>query len=325
MNSPPSTPRVSLALPVYNGERFIAEAIESILAQTYADFELIINDNASDDGTERICREFAAKDARIRYVRNERNLGAGPNHNKGFELSSGEYFKWCACDDYIGPAFLEHCVSALDGAADVALAYGLTKCVDEEGKPIPLIGNMGPDVSGPDPALRFYKVLKDKGTCYEIFGLFRRDIFEQTTLQRMYYGADHSLLAEVALLGRFMYVPDAIFYNREHKDRSINMTDTTARVAWQDTSAKRKFSLEHVRQLNHLIEIALRHRNKVPARKTLGYVFLFEMRPLQLSRLALDLICMAFPSGRRSLRSLVWQCLRRLRIEQKQLPAARQR
>ena len=290
---------------------------KSILAQTYTNFELIINDNASEDGTERICREFAAKDARVKYVRNARNLGAGPNHNKGFELSSGEFFKWCACDDYIGPTFLEHCVAALDRNPDAALAYGLTKSVDEEGALIPLIGAMGPDVSRGKPAWRFYKVLKEKGTCYEIFGLFRREILLQTTLQRTYYGSDHSLLAETALLGRLIYVPEAIFYNREHKDRSINITDTTARVAWQDTSAKRKFSLEHVRQFNHLTEIALRHKNKVPAIKTLGYLFLFETRPIQLMRNALDIICMAFPSRRGSLRSFGWQCLRSLRIDVK--------
>jgi glycosyltransferase involved in cell wall biosynthesis len=283
----PSMPRVSLVLPVYNGSRFIAQ--------------------------ESICRAFAAEDARIKYVRNETNLGAGPNHNKGFKLSSGEYFKWCACDDYIGPAFLERCVSALDLNPDVALVYGTTKSVDSHGSLIPLVGSMGPDVSSDPPALRYYKILRDKGTCYEIFGLFRRDILAHTTLQRMYYGSDHSLLAETGLLGRFLHVPDAIFYNREHEDRSINIKDTASRVLWQDTSAKSKYSLEHIKQFNHLIEIALRHRSKVPVIKTLSYLLLFELRPLQLMRHALDLICMTAPSSRSSLRNFGWQCVRLLR------------
>ncbi len=315
MDDTSATPRVSLALPVYNGGRFIADALNSIVAQTYRNFELIITDNASDDGTERICRDFAAKDARIKYFRNEKNLGAGPNHNKGFHLSSGEYFKWCACDDYISPTFLARCVAALDGAPDVALAYGTTESVDEDGRIIPLIGSMGPDVSRGAPGARMYKVLAYKGTCYEIFGLFRRSVLAQTTLQRMYYGSDHSLLAEVALLGRFTFVHEAIFYNREHRDRSINMTDTTARVLWQDTSAKNKYSMEHLSQLNHLIEIAWRHRRKFPAAKTLGYLFLFETSPVQLMRLALDLVCMAFPFSRPSLRDFGWRCLRHLGIQ----------
>lgn len=315
MSGNSSAPRVSLALPVYNGEKFIAKAIDSILAQSYRDFELIIVDNASTDSTERICREFAASDGRVRYVRNERNLGAAPNFNKGFELSSGEYFKWCACDDYLSPNFLSECVSALDLRPDAALAYGTTKTVDESGDIIPLIGSMAPDMDGASPARRFYNVLTEVGTCYEIFGLFRRDILERTTLQRDYYGSDHSLLAEVALLGAYVHVPEAIFYNREHQDRSINMSDTVARVLWQDTSAKKKYSLEHLRHLRHLIEIALRHRRSVPPLQTLGFLFRSETRPLQLMRFGLDIVGVAAPSSRRWLRNVAWQCLRRLRIQ----------
>src|SRR5215467_3755986 len=101
-----TSPRVSLAIPVYNGGRFIAETIRSILNQDYENFELIITDNASTDRTEEICREFSASDRRIKYIRNDHNLGAGPNFNRGFELSSGYYFKWCACDDLLSPNFV---------------------------------------------------------------------------------------------------------------------------------------------------------------------------------------------------------------------------
>ena len=86
--------RVSIGLPVYNGEKYLEQALISILSQTYTDFELIISDNASTDRTQAICREYAAKDPRIRYYCNEENLGAAPNHNRVFELASGEYFKW---------------------------------------------------------------------------------------------------------------------------------------------------------------------------------------------------------------------------------------
>src|SRR6266536_1939108 len=86
--------RVSIGLPVFNGERFVAEAIDSILAQTFEDFELIISDNASTDGTEEICRCYAEKDERIRFVRNRENYGAAFNFNQTFHLSSGGYFKW---------------------------------------------------------------------------------------------------------------------------------------------------------------------------------------------------------------------------------------
>ena len=99
-------PRVSLAMPVYNGDNFIEEAITSILAPDFDDFELIITDNASADRTEEICRAFAAKDDRVRYHRHEKNLGAAPNYNSGYELARGEYIKWCAHDDNISPNYV---------------------------------------------------------------------------------------------------------------------------------------------------------------------------------------------------------------------------
>jgi glycosyltransferase involved in cell wall biosynthesis len=87
-------PRLSIGMPVFNGEKYLKEALDSILAQTYSDFELLISDNASTDRTEQICREYAAKDRRIRYYRNEKNIGAPKNFNRVFELSSGKYFRW---------------------------------------------------------------------------------------------------------------------------------------------------------------------------------------------------------------------------------------
>src|SRR5689334_3559190 len=90
------SPKVSIGLPVYNGENYLAKTIASILAQTFTDFELIICDNASSDSTQRICEDFARQDARVRYGRNEKNLGAGPNYDLAFSRSTGTYFKWAA-------------------------------------------------------------------------------------------------------------------------------------------------------------------------------------------------------------------------------------
>src|SRR5215212_2547350 len=108
-----SVPQVSLGVPVYNGEKYLAEALESLLQQDYADFEIIISDNASTDGTEEICRNFAGRDKRIRYYRNETNIGASPNYNRTFELARGRYFKWCAHDDVCLPAFVRRAAEVL--------------------------------------------------------------------------------------------------------------------------------------------------------------------------------------------------------------------
>jgi glycosyltransferase involved in cell wall biosynthesis len=109
-----SNPKVSIGLPVYNGENFIREAIDSILGQIFCDFELIISDNASSDGTEEICRSYAGRDQRVRYYRNEENIGSSGNYTRVFLLAKGKYFKWTAHDDICKPDFIEKCIEVLD-------------------------------------------------------------------------------------------------------------------------------------------------------------------------------------------------------------------
>lgn len=116
-------PRLSIGLPVYNGEEYLAESLDALLGQTYGDFELVISDNASTDGTQDICREYAARDARIRYLRQPRNIGATPNHNQVFAECRGELFKWASHDDLYGRDLLRRCVEALDARPEVILAH----------------------------------------------------------------------------------------------------------------------------------------------------------------------------------------------------------
>lgn len=220
--------RVTLAMPVYNGARYIAVAIRSILDQDFKDFELIITDNTSTDETEAICREFAARDSRIRYVRNERNLGVGPNHNLAVVLARGEYLKWCACDDYMSPNYVGACVDTLDRNPDAVLAFGTTQHIDEEGRP--LVGwerrmFTWIDELSPTRWLRLAAKNSHWTVDQEIFGLFRLSALRQTTLQRPYWGSDHAVLKEMALLGRFIHVSDITFYNREHQDRTSRIND----------------------------------------------------------------------------------------------------
>ncbi|HUZ92274.1 MAG TPA: glycosyltransferase, partial [Methylocella sp.] len=264
-------------------------------------------------GTEKICRDFATSDARVRYVRNGRNLGAGPNFNLGFEISSGKYFKWCACDDKLSSNYLSECVSVLDINQESVLAYGATQSIDHDGHLIPLVGWMRPSLEEKSPALRFLEVVYNKGTCFEIFGVFRRDALQKSLLHRMYYGSDHALLAEMALLGTFVRVPDAVLYNREHPARSINM-DTNERLSWQYTGAKSKRPLENINRLTHLIEIAIRHRRIASPAKTLSSLFLWALRPDQVARYLLDLTGTVSPSGRYWLRNTGWGLLQGLDI-----------
>lgn len=300
-------PRITLAMPVYNGSNYISEAIESILNQTYQDFELIITDNKSTDSTPEICREFEKCDPRVRYYCNPQNLGAARNYNRGFELARGQFLKWCAHDDRLSPTFLERCVETLDARPEVTLAFARTQCIDEDGEFIDwdtssIMGSVDSD-SAPD---RFYTAITSAGTCFPIFGLFRMDMLRRSTLHRRYYGSDRALIAEAALLGKAVQVAnDAVFYNREHRKRSINMVDHAARSTWQDASAGRSASMEHVNLLRHLIEIAWRHPGEVSRRAALAKVARYALTRRQLGRYVLDLVRYVFPAGAEVLKTRV--------------------
>ncbi len=131
-------PRVSIGLPVYNGEKYLERALDCLLKQDYADFELIVSDNASTDATESICREYAAKDSRIRYYRNPANIGASPNYNRVFSLARGEFFKWASHDDECDPSLLRRCLEAFDRAGGAAvLVFSIAAdIIDEAGRVI---------------------------------------------------------------------------------------------------------------------------------------------------------------------------------------------
>src|SRR5262245_48603442 len=132
------TPRISIGLPVYNGDRFLGEALDCLLSQTFEDFELIVADNASTDETPVICRAYAAADKRVRYVRNEVNIGAYRNFNKVFQLASGKYFKWAAADDVCHKELLARCLSVLETDSSVVAAYAKARFVDQDGQQLSL-------------------------------------------------------------------------------------------------------------------------------------------------------------------------------------------
>lgn len=301
-----AAPRVSLAMPVYNGAWYVGEAITSALAQDFEDFELIITDNASDDATPDICNSFARLDRRIRFVRNPKNLGAAPNYNLGFELARGDYLKWCAHDDLLSTNYVSACLAALEKDPGAALAFGRTVCIDPDGRQID-----GQDMDAmdaildPSPARRFHTAITRSGTCFPIFGLFRRSILARTTLHRPYYGSDRALIAETALLGRCLLVPAATFYNREHPTRSIRMVDHGARSRWQSTSAGRGSAMEHVGLARHLTEIAMRHGDVVSPLAAATQVARFALRPMQVGRIALDLARYASPNAAARLKRIV--------------------
>lgn len=209
-----ATPRLSVGLPVYNGERYIRQSIESLLGQSYRDFELVISDNASTDNTGHICREYAKEDSRIHYFRQPHNIGLAPNHNFVVHESRGKLFKWAANDDLYAHTLLERCVAALDEYPDVVLAHSWTAKIDGAGT-VTTAFEYPMTTSSPQAPERFRSVLFDSGGDDD-YGVMRIDVLRRTAMKESYHHADHTIIAELVLHGRFYQVPDWLYFRREH-------------------------------------------------------------------------------------------------------------
>jgi glycosyltransferase involved in cell wall biosynthesis len=214
-------PRISIGLPVYNGEKFLEQTLDSILAQTFEDYELVISDNASTDRTEEICRTYANQDKRISYYRNPENRGAAWNYNRVFALSSGKYFKWAAHDDICAPRLLERCIEVFDNnPSSVVLCYPRSSMIDENGSVL-WEHWLDLNIEEDKPHQRLSHLIRNlDGLPNPIFGLIRSSSLSKTRGHGTYLSADYVLLAELALLGEFREVPEFLFYNRLHKGSS---------------------------------------------------------------------------------------------------------
>ena len=230
---------MSIGLPVFDGERYLAKTIDSILGQSFTDLELIISDNASTDRTGEICEEYARRDGRVRYFRNARNLGAGPNYDSCFHRARGTYFKWAAHDDSLAPDYLAKAVAALDAAPDAVLCTVGIQEIGPDDQKLRTYANSFPGVTSADPAERFAAVIHARHQCEDFFGLYRRAALVGSGLHDNYSGSDRVLLAEMALRGPWVSVPDPLFLHREHEGRytrAILLQDRRLAALWQDTT-----------------------------------------------------------------------------------------
>jgi glycosyltransferase involved in cell wall biosynthesis len=228
-------PKVSLGMPVYNAERYIEEALDSLLVQTFDDFEIVISDNASTDRTEEICRAYASKDERVRYIRNRANYGMIFNFNSVFRLSHGEYFKWCSSDDVCAPDYLRRAVEVLDEDPSVVLVFSLIEGIDEKGRPRKFLPGQITDrespgtVSSPDPVIRFRKLVRHIWWVDAAFyGLMRSHVLAQTSLHRYQRSGDQLLVTEMSLKGRLHEIPEVMFFSRYHSGK-ISLRQKTHR------------------------------------------------------------------------------------------------
>jgi len=230
-------PRISIGLPVYNGERYLIETLESIIAQSFEDFELVISDNASTDRTPEICKDYSLNDGRIRYYRNEENIGAAGNYNRVFALSSGTYFKWISHDDLSAPTFLENCVEVLDCEPDVVLCYPKTVLIDENGKEIRYCHD-GLNLFQETPHRRLSSYLNSINLANAVFGLIRSETLRKTRLIGSYTGSDYVLLLEICLQGKFHEIPKPLFFRREHGE-NVRKIPIQERWKWFNPNMKK--------------------------------------------------------------------------------------
>jgi len=220
------SPEVSIGLPVYNGEKYLTNALNRLLGQEFSDFELIISDNASTDGTQDICRLFAGKDRRIRYFRNEKNIGLAANHNRTFELSNGKYFKWAAHDDDFPSTMLARFVKEFRGAPpSVAVVYSYWEYINERGEVVGMNSDRVHKKSA-WPHKRLGHLLRHIHMYNSPYGLIRASMLRKTQLHGLYPGSDYVLMSELAMLGRFVEIHEPLLRIRQHPGRTFTANTT---------------------------------------------------------------------------------------------------
>jgi glycosyltransferase involved in cell wall biosynthesis len=264
MNAEPTAkrPKVAIGLPVYNGATYLRDALDGILAQRFTDFEVLISDNGSVDDTEAICRDYATRDARIRYVRQPENLGAAHNFNYVFHHTSAPYFRWAAHDDIMDVDYLSDCMAAFDAdSGDGVLAYPRTMRIDAQGQRLGLF--LDPALAYDlNPAQRLAALIAPEDPkmslaimCFPVFGLVRRDILEKTSLIANFPRSDTLLIVELALWGRWISIEAPHFLRREHDQGSVISAEKAATglererllAEWFDPARKGRFPATRTR------------------------------------------------------------------------------
>lgn len=209
-----SEPLVSIGMPIYNEAKFLSEALDSVISQTYTNIEIIISDNASTDDTQKLCEEYAAKHPHIQFHRQNTNLGATANFEFVVKHAKGKYFMWAAGHDIWSPNHIEECVAALEQHRGAAVAFATTEWIDAESQPH--LNQTGwVDTRGRDPVARYFMIFW--GNMNPVLGLIRRDYLTQITL-RSVVGMDLLILAKLALMGDFIHAYQAKWYRREFRE-----------------------------------------------------------------------------------------------------------
>lgn len=263
------SPCVTVGMPVYNGEHYLRQSLDSLLSQTVDDFEIVISDNASTDRTKEICSEYAEQDQRIRYFRNSTNLGAARNYNRLIALAAGPYFRWAPADDVFAPTSLERCIEVLNAHPDVVLCYPKTILIDGDGNQLePYEDKL--DLRSQDPAVRYRQALQI-GRANAIYGLMRTDVLRMIAPLGSYPGADVDLLIELCLYGRYFEISEPLYFRRMHAGAYSSLATLKDRQMFFDPTTCGKLHLSHWKRLCVRMAAVWRAPVGLGARLTISY------------------------------------------------------
>jgi glycosyltransferase involved in cell wall biosynthesis len=243
-------PRVTVGIPAYNAERFIASAIEGMLAQTFTNIEIVVSDNASTDGTADIVHDYIKRDARVRYERSPVNVGVARNFNRLVGLARAPYFRWAATDDLNHPTSIERCLPVIEADPSIALVYPKTTLINAQGRTIrDYDDNL--HIVDERPSVRFRRFFDQIGLCNALFGIMRTETMRRTGLWGVFVGADIPFLAEMTLWGKFWEVPEYLFQRRFHETASSALSAKQLGAFYDPAGGER--NTEHLRARQHLV------------------------------------------------------------------------
>ena len=203
-------PLVSIGVPVFNGEKGLAHALDSLLKQDYPNLEIIISDNASTDTTPEICEKYARKDSRVKYCRSEKNLGVAWNFNRVFELSSGKYFMWAAHDDQREPSFVSSCIEKMELSPDAVLCQAHTAMFMEGREEMLFVAHLDSfeDLTG---LVERYRETLKRFPATAMYGLYRSSAMHKTRMFQKCIATDQAFIQELSIHGEFVQVPRILF------------------------------------------------------------------------------------------------------------------
>lgn len=228
-----SAPRVAIGLTMYNNGQYLREAVESLRAQTYREFRLVLLDDHSTDESEAIGRTLAAKDPRVRYVRHDTRQGMTPTWRHAFELACEagepvEYFAWASDHDRWHPEWLATLVAELDGHPEVVLAYPLTHRIGSNGESLDKPARSFETFGVADREDRWKVVCAHAVAAGDlVYGLMRARAVEAAGVFRAVLCPDRLLIAELALQGQFRQVPAVLWFRRQFATPSVSRQHET--------------------------------------------------------------------------------------------------